>query len=106
MGIGWIGMWGLEEFKEVLLGGIIMGNAVITLFFIKYWKMTGDRFFLFFAWAFVLEAVCRVILAAYVVDSESEPLVYSIRLFSYGLILAGIFDKNRGLIRKLLFQRT
>jgi hypothetical protein len=99
-------MWGSEEFKELLLGGIIMGNAIATLFFIKYWKVTGDRFFLFFAWAFVLEAVCRVILAAYVVNSEIRPLVYSIRLFSHCLILAGILDKNRGSIRKLLFDRT
>ncbi|CUS39131.1 conserved membrane hypothetical protein [Candidatus Nitrospira nitrificans] len=99
-------MWGLEEAEELLLGCIIMANAVVVLFFIKYWKMTGDRFFLFFAWAFVLEAVCRVILAAYVVNSESEPLVYSIRLLAYSLILAGILDKNRVSIRKYLFQRT
>ena len=99
-------MWGLEEAKELLLGGIIMGNAVVVLFFIKYWKMTGDRFFLFFAWAFVLEAVCRVILAADIVDSESEPLVYCMRLLSYSLILAGILDKNRVSVRKQLFQLT
>jgi hypothetical protein len=50
--------------------------------------------------------VSRVMLAGYIVDSETEPLIYFVRLFSYSLILLGILDKNRVSIRKLLFQRS
>jgi hypothetical protein len=96
----------LGALKELLLGGSIMSEAVLTLFFIRYWKVTGDRFFLFFAWSFVFQAVSRVMLAGYIVDSETEPLIYFVRLFSYSLILLGILDKNRVSIRKLLFQRS
>jgi hypothetical protein len=99
-------MMEIESVKEVLLGAMMMGDLVVGAFFLRYWKVTGDRFFVFFACSFALAALTRALLASYLVNSESEPRIYAIRLLSYVVIIAAIIDKNRGSIRKALFQRA
>lgn len=55
----------------------------------------GRPIFLYFALAFAVEAIDRTLLGITSVSQESEPLIYSLRLVSYGLILIAIIDKNR-----------
>ena len=81
--------------NQLLLGAIAMASLMIGLFFLKFWKNTRDRFFLFFAAAFFLEGVNRALRGIQESGSENEPLVYLIRLFSFLLILIAILDKNR-----------
>ena len=50
--------------------------------------------------------ICRFLLIYTTFNSESEPLVYSLRLLSYAVILLGIADKNRLVIRKYLLKHT
>jgi hypothetical protein len=92
--------------KEFLLGALIMSNVVLALFFLHYWRVTMDRFFLFFTWSFVLGGTSCLALAVHLGNDEFEPLVYLIRFLSYAIILVAIIDKNRVFIAKLLFQRT
>lgn len=73
-----------------------MASFVIGLFFLRFWKNTGDRFFLFFATAFGLEGVSRALLGVFQGSGENEPLYYLIRLLSFTLILIAIISKNRG----------
>jgi len=42
----------MTPLTHVLLGAVIMGDVIAGLFFVRFWKMTGDRFFLFFAASF------------------------------------------------------
>ena len=35
--------------NHMLLGGIAVGSFIAGLFFLRYWRITRDRFFLFFA---------------------------------------------------------
>ena len=35
--------------REILIGAIAMGWLVAGLFFFRFWRQTGDRFFLWFA---------------------------------------------------------
>ena len=79
--------------QDLLLGAIAMASFVAGLFFLRFWKSTKDRFFLFFAIAFGIEAVNRVLLAV-VNFSEDVPFLYLIRLIAFGLILFAIVDKN------------
>jgi hypothetical protein len=81
--------------NQLLLGGIAMGSMIIGLFFLRFWKNTGDRFFLFFAASFGLEGVNRVLLGLYQGSDEHEPIFYWMRLLSFLLILIAIIDKNR-----------
>lgn len=81
--------------NQLLLGAISMASLVAALFFMRFWRNTGDRFFLFFAAAFGLEGVNRVLLGLSLGSDEHQPIYYLIRLISYVLILVAIVDKNR-----------
>lgn len=83
--------------EQMLMGSIAVGWAVAGLFFFRFWRHTRDRFFLFFAASFWIEAINRVALGWSTSASETNPLFYGIRLVSYGLILLAIWQKNRPL---------
>lgn len=80
--------------QPLLLGMIAMASFVAGLYFLKFWTSTHDRFFLFFAVSFLIESVNRAILALTNPASEYGPLLYSIRLLAFGLILFAIIKKN------------
>lgn len=82
----------LESF---LSGTICMGFLVISLFFVRFWRTTHDRLFLFFALAFGLLLAERGARATLYLQTEWIPAVYMFRLVAFGLILFAIFDKNR-----------
>jgi hypothetical protein len=81
--------------NQVLLGAIAMACLTISLFFLRFWRKTRDRFFLFFAASFCLEGVNRAVLGLVSIPSEVEPFFYIIRLIAFLLILIAIIDKNR-----------
>ena len=86
--------------NAVILGAIAMASLVASLFFLRFWKDTHDRFFLFFAIAFFVEAFNRVALGLTAVSQEGEPFFYLVRLSAFGLIIAAIVDKNRAKNRR------
>lgn len=84
-----------ESLNQMLLGGIAVGSFVAGLFFLRYWRSTHDRFFLFFTLSFWIEAANRVDMGLSGSWNESTPIHYSVRVLSYGLIILAIWDKNR-----------
>jgi hypothetical protein len=78
-----------------IAGAIVMGYAVCGLFFLRFWRETGDRLFLVFALAFWLLAIQRLALALSAPLEESRTGRYLVRLFAFLLILGAIIDKNR-----------
>lgn len=80
---------------SVLIGGIATACLVAGLFFLRYWRSSGDRFFLFFALSFWIEGAQRFVVFQLVGADEASPLYYLPRLLAYGLIIAAIVDKNR-----------
>jgi hypothetical protein len=80
--------------KGMLLGGIAVATTVAGLFFLKFWHITRDRLFLFFACSFFLQALSRVLMGIHTVSSDEHPVIYVIRLCAYALIIGGIVDKN------------
>ena len=79
---------------ELITGAITMGSIVIALFFLRFWRDSGDRFFLYFALSFFIEGVHRLYSALHDAGGEDSPLHYLIRLLAYGLILWAILEKN------------
>ena len=79
---------------ELFTGAITMGSLVIALFFLRFWRDSGDRFFLYFALSFFIEGVHRLYSALHDAGGEDSPLHYLIRLLAYGLILWAILEKN------------
>ena len=80
--------------QEMVMGAIAAGWLVAGLFFFRFWHHTRDRFFLYFALSFWIEALNRVLLGA-LGGNENDPVFYAIRVVSYGLILLAIWQKNR-----------
>ncbi|MBN8530751.1 MAG: hypothetical protein J0L97_02665 [Alphaproteobacteria bacterium] len=80
--------------NSMLLGAVAMACFTASLFFLRFWKTTRDRFFLFFAISFSVEGINRIILGLFYSD-EQEPRIYLLRLVAFLLILFAIVDKNR-----------
>lgn len=81
--------------NDALLGAIGVASFVAGLFFLRYWRSSGDRFFLFLMLSFWIEAGNRMVMLHTRSWSEDQPAHYWVRLLSYGLILWAIWDKNR-----------
>jgi len=83
-----------EKMNLMLLGAIAVTSLVIALFFLRFWKETGDRFFLFFAVSFFVEGINRAVLGLTSHPDEGQPFFYFVRLLSFAIILVAIVDKN------------
>ena len=77
-----------------LYGAISMAAATAALFFLRFYRRTGDRFFLYFFASFAIESVCRVLAVIFQWDDQNNTLFYVLRIVAYGLILAATVDKN------------
>jgi hypothetical protein len=80
---------------EFCSGAIAMASVVIALFFLRFWRNSHDRFFLYFSLSFMVQAGhrCYITLAAEHAGQD-EPLHYLIRLLAYSLILWAVLEKN------------
>ena len=80
--------------NDILVGAIAMASLVISMVFTRYWRNTGDRFFLYFALSFAIEGAHRIYSSMAQTMDEQSALHYLIRLVAYGLILWAILEKN------------
>ncbi|MGJ4912948.1 DUF5985 family protein [Bradyrhizobium sp. HKCCYLRH2060] len=86
----------MAHLGPVLGGSVATCSLVVALFFLKFWRRTGDRFFLLFSAAFAVDSASRFLLAAVAVSDTTEPMYYLPRLVTFGLILTAIVQKNTG----------
>lgn len=81
--------------NEMLIGAIAASCLIIGLFFLRYWKTSGDKFFLYFAMSFLIEAANRISLSVFFDLKEASPIYYLIRLLAYAFIIFAIIEKNK-----------
>lgn len=81
--------------NQMLTGAIAVASLLASLFFLRFWRNSRDRFFLYFALSFGIEGFNRVALGLLGGVGEDNPVFYSIRVVAYGLIVAAIWQKNR-----------
>ncbi len=79
----------------LLLGAIAMACLVVGLLFLRSWRTTGDRFFLFFAISFFIEGFNRAALGLTDDPNEARPFFYFVRFLSFLIILIAIALKNK-----------
>ena len=84
----------MENLVTVLAGATAMASLVAALFFLKFWRRTGDSFFLLFAAAFAIDAAGRLLQAVVQVSDIAEPIYFLPRLVMFGLIVVAIVRKN------------
>ena len=82
-------------FTSVLTGAVAALSLVAALFFLRFWRRTGDRFFQLFALAFAIDGLSRLVNAAIHLPDEFEPWSYVPRLVTFSLIIAAVVLKNR-----------
>lgn len=79
----------------VAIGGALAAlSFVIGLFFLRYWRTSRDRLFVFFVAAFWLMGLNWGGVAVGASD-ETRPYLYLLRLAAFVLIAVAIVDKNR-----------
>jgi hypothetical protein len=79
-----------------LSGATMMGALVCSLFFLRFYKKSGDRLFLIFSLAFGIMGLERLLITVtYSVETEDNVLIYLMRLSSFAMIFYAIWDKNR-----------
>ena len=84
----------LATYYVFFSGAIAMGFAIAGLFFLRFWRRTGDRFFLAFAGAFWLMMLQSATVLGNIPD-ESRNWTYLLRLAAFILIIVAIVLKNR-----------
>jgi hypothetical protein len=75
-------------------GALTLGFLAVGLFFLKFWRRTGDRLFAAFAVAFALLAVNQAAPVLLEIPDEHQSYVYLLRLAGFGLIIAAVLGKN------------
>jgi hypothetical protein len=79
---------------EFLAGALTLGFIVAAVFFLRFWRKTGDRLFLMFAIAFFLLALNQALAQWLGAADERVGYTYLLRVIGFVLILGGIVDKN------------
>jgi hypothetical protein len=85
----------MNALTPMLSGAVAALGFVAALFFLRFWRRTGDRFFALFAAAFAIDAATRFFLHWGGIISELEPYYYLPRLLMFALIILAVVEKNR-----------
>lgn len=80
---------------DFLAGAIMFGFLVAALFFLRFWRRTGDGLFLAFAIAFALLGVGQALQALASIPQEERSYIFLIRLAAFTIIIAAVVRKNR-----------
>lgn len=75
-------------------GALGLGYFVGGLFFLKFWRRTGDGLFAAFAAAFALLAANQAAPVLFGISDEALGRVYLLRLAAFLLIIVAIVRKN------------
>ena len=81
--------------RQFVWGMLTMGCLIVSLFFFRYWRASGDRLFAFFAVAFTLMSLNWLCLALIDPAFEARHVIYLVRLAAFMVMIVGIMDKNR-----------
>jgi len=79
---------------EYISGAVTLGYLVATLFFLRFWRRTGDRLFVAFSIAFALLTLNQALAQWIGAADERVGYTYLLRVLGFVLILGAIVDKN------------
>jgi hypothetical protein len=81
--------------SDFLGGAIVMGFAVASLLFLRFWRRSGEHLFLAFATAFLLLGLTQGLLTLGGFPTEERSWLYLLRLLAFLLILLALWWQNR-----------
>ena len=85
----------IHDLSIACSGAVLFGYAVVGLFFCRFWCQTRARLFGYFAAAFFILALERVMMLTVVIEPIHRPLIYCTRLVAFLVIAWAIWDANR-----------
>jgi hypothetical protein len=85
----------MRELNTFFSGAIFFGYLIIAAFFFRFWRQTRERLFCWFAVAFVLLLVERILLLSRPDTFVHQPQFYVTRLVAFLMIAWAIWEKNR-----------
>lgn len=80
---------------RTISGVFMMACFVAAVFFLKFWRRTTDKLFLYFSFSFFLLMIERILLGIFGSIQEPQPQIYIIRLCAFLLIIYAIIHKNK-----------
>jgi len=83
-----------DAIRQVLWGALTMSAWVAGLFFLRFWRTSRDRVFLFLGIAFWILALNWLGLALIHRVEETRHYIFVLRLLAFVLIIVGVLDKN------------
>jgi hypothetical protein len=84
-----------DRLAAFLHGALAMASWVAGMFFLRFWRSSRDRLFVYFVLAFWLLAIGWAALTFLRSEADADVSVYLIRLLAFVLIIIGVVDKNR-----------
>ena len=75
---------------DFLSGSVALGFLVCGLFFLRFWRRTGDGLFMAFAAAFALLGIGQSVLALANLPTEERGSIYLLRLVAFAVIIFAI----------------
>lgn len=83
--------------RTFMWGVLSMSSAVAALFFVRFWRASRERLFVFFALAFAGLTANWIGLAIidHPTDEAQQEYAYVVRLLAFVILIIGIIDKNR-----------
>jgi hypothetical protein len=82
--------------NDLLSGAITMAYLTAGLFFLRFYRRTGDSLFAYFCVAFWIFAIQRAALTLTRENESEDTIFYVLRLVGFLVIIVGIWQKNRG----------
>jgi hypothetical protein len=79
---------------EFLSGAVTLAFVVAGVYFLRFWRKTGDRLFASFALAFALLALNQLAVSIFEAADERSGYSYILRVLGFALILYAIIEKN------------
>lgn len=80
---------------EFLSGAIFIACLAIALYFARFHRKTKDPLFVYFAIAFAILGIERMLLVSLDRTAEYAPYIYLVRLTAYIFIILAIVNRNR-----------
>ena len=75
-------------------GLLTMGYLIASLFFLRFWRRTGDILFACFCIAFLLLAANQALPALLDLAGDDQAGIYLLRLAAFAMIIIAVFVKN------------
>lgn len=79
---------------QFLSGMTTMGFLTAGLLFVRYWRRTGDRMFVWFSAAFGLLALTQALPVLFSIPREEHSWVFTLRFLAFALLIFAILRKN------------